>query len=173
MIEYLLSEFDADFDALLGLPFQSQVIIFKTIDPYINSLLRQMETLSEETLTSVVVGLATRAKDRRNQALRQGAIDKTNTDWMSAALLEHFYNGILSFDKNAAQHIGKKLMGWMHGMDMIDLDLWGATPLGNLNKSQSSKVVPCPSCKSNFKVPLNKHIEVTCKNCTYKWKMHT
>ena len=36
-----------------------------------------------------------------------------------------------------------------------------------------TQIIPCPKCTSKFRVPSGKHIEVSCKNCSYKWKLHT
>ena len=132
-----------------------------------------MDSLSEATFTSVVSALAQRAKEGRNQALRQGALDKTDNNWMSAALLEHTYNSILGGDKSAAQHISKKLMGWMNGMEMICMDQEIQNRSTIAGSEWKDHIIDCPSCKTKYKVPTNRHIEVTCKNCKYKWKIHT
>lgn len=118
----LLREFEVDFDVLVQMPINSQISIFHKLNPDIDSLFIQMESLNENAFTSVVSHLALRARDKRNQAVRRGATDKNDIDWMSAALLEHTYNSILSGDDSVAEHVSKRLMGWMRGMEMIDLD---------------------------------------------------
>lgn len=130
---FLLQEFDADFDILAKLPIKSQITIFKKINPDIDCLFKQMESLSQATLLSIVSSLAQTAKDNRNQALRQGALDKTDINWMSSALLEHTYNSILSGDITTAQHISKKLMGWMNAIEnnSSDSHFAGLCPLEN------------------------------------------
>jgi len=122
LAQLLAIEFDDDFKVLLSLPVSDQLTIFRKINPDINCLFVQADSLSEITFTSIVSHLAQRAKDRRNQAIRRGADDKRDIDWMSAALLEHTYNSILSKDISVTQHVSKKLMGWMQGMEMIDLN---------------------------------------------------
>lgn len=36
-------------------------------------------------------------------------------------------------------------------------------------------IIICPNCKSKYKVPKGKHLEIACKqkNCLYKWKTFT
>lgn len=38
-----------------------------------------------------------------------------------------------------------------------------------------SIIVVCPNCKSKYKVPQGRHLEISCKqkNCLYKWKTFT
>jgi hypothetical protein len=93
------------------------------LKPEIDSFFAQFEKLNdnEKLTTALLTNLSQRAKEKRNQAVRQGALDKTNINWLSAALLEHLYNSILSGDNSAIQHIGGSINGWMQGMDMIDL----------------------------------------------------
>ncbi len=123
LINLLLSEFDADFSVLHNLSVDSQIKIYRMLKPEIDSFFAQFEKLNdnEKLTTALLTNLSQRAKEKRNQAVRQGAIDKTNINWLSAALLEHLYNSILSGDNSAIQHIGGSINGWMQGMDMIDL----------------------------------------------------
>jgi hypothetical protein len=123
LINLLLSEFDADFSVLHNLSVDSQIKIYRMLKPEIDSFFAQFEKLNdnEKLTTALLTNLSQRAKEKRNQAVRQGALDKTNINWLSAALLEHLYNSILSGDNSAIQHIGGSINGWMQGMDMIDL----------------------------------------------------
>ena len=43
----------------------------------------------------------------------------------------------------------------------------------NSQKLNISKIITCPRCKEKFKVPTGKHIEITCKKCSYIWKIHS
>lgn len=171
LTQLLANEFDSDFEVLLTLPVNSQIIIFKKINPDIDSLFIQGESLNEIAFNSIVSHLAQKAKDRRNQAIRRGATDKTDIDWMSAALLEHTYNSILSGDESVVLHISRKLSGWMQGIEMIDLGMESKTKSNP--PTPEIRVINCPSCKAQYKVPTQKHIEVTCKKCSFKWKIYT
>jgi len=123
LINLLLSEFDGDFVTLHNLSVDSQIKIYRILKPEINSFFVQLEALNDdEKLTSALLtNLSQKAKEKRNQAVRQGAKDKTDINWLSAALLEHLYNSVLSGENFAIQHIGGSINGWMQGMDMIDL----------------------------------------------------
>ena len=123
LINLLLSEFDGDFATLHNLSVDSQIKIYRILKPEINSFFVQLEALNddEKLTTALLTNLSQKAKEKRNQAVRQGAKDKTDINWLSAALLEHLYNSVLSGENFAIQHIGGSINGWMQGMDMIDL----------------------------------------------------
>jgi hypothetical protein len=121
LAQLLANEFDSDFKVLQSLPMNFQISIFRTINPVIDNLFNQGESLSENVFTSVVKDLAQKSKDKRNQAIRGGATVKADINWMSAALVEHTCNSILSGDASVVLHISRKLSGWMQGIELIDL----------------------------------------------------
>lgn len=40
-------------------------------------------------------------------------------------------------------------------------------------KNNFAGITCCPRCNSKFKVPIGKHIQVRCKNCTHTWRTKT
>lgn len=56
---------------------------------------------------------------------------------------------------------------------LIGSGLFGAFYLLKVTGSDDTKIIECPKCKSSFKAPSGKHIEVTCKTCAHIWKIHT
>jgi hypothetical protein len=40
-------------------------------------------------------------------------------------------------------------------------------------KDESKTIIICPKCSKNYKVPVNKNIEVTCKECKHIWITQT
>ena len=91
------------------------------MDPKINLLFSQMESLSEEDFINYVMHATSIEKDNRNEAIRRSAQYKSDTNWMTSSLLEYTYNSILSNDESIVSHVSKRLMKWMR--DMEDLNL--------------------------------------------------
>jgi hypothetical protein len=119
MLELLVSEFESDLQILFSLQIDRQIEIFNTLNPKVDTLFTQMESLDEEALIKFIVIQVNIAKEKRNQAIRQGATDKTDSNWMSAAMLEHIYNSILSGDEKTVMHISKRLMKWMRDVENL------------------------------------------------------
>ncbi len=119
MLELLVSEFESDLQVLFSLRIDKQKEVFNTINPKVDTLFTQMECLTEEDLNKFILIQVNIAKEKRNQAIRQGATDKTDTNWMSAAMLEHIYNSILSGDEKTVTHISKRLMKWMRDIENL------------------------------------------------------
>ena len=117
----LVSNFESDLLVLFGMPIRNQNIVFRNIDPKINLLFSQMESLSEEDFINYVMHATSIEKDNRNEAIRRSAQYKSDTNWMTASLLEYTYNSILSNDESIVSHVSKRLMKWMR--DMEDLNL--------------------------------------------------
>lgn len=42
-----------------------------------------------------------------------------------------------------------------------------------IKMEKMTQIIPCPKCASKFRVPSGKHIEVSCKNCSYKWTLYS
>ena len=139
LINLLLSEFDGDFAVLHNLSNDSQIEIYRTLKPEINSFFVRLEALNddEELITTLLSNLSQRAKEKRNQAVRRGAKDKTDINWLSAALLEHLYNSVLSGDNSAIQHIGGSVNEWSKKISTIEGGKMGLLD-SILGKSESS-----------------------------------
>ena len=107
----LFTSFNDDFLVLQNLPVNTQIEIYRILKTEINSFSNQLENINyDEALTKIILtNLSQSAKEKRNQAVRRGAINKKDVNWLSAALLEHTYNSMLSEVNSAIQHINGKI----------------------------------------------------------------
>jgi len=127
LINLLISEFNDDFLVLQNLPVNTQIEIYRILKTEINSFSNQLENINyDEALTKIILtNLSQSAKEKRNQAVRRGAINKKDVNWLSAALLEHTYNSMLSEVNSAIQHINGKINDWMQDISITEGEKMG------------------------------------------------